>query len=145
MELTDLLKMGAAQIEGNDDQATTGLNIDSIASALNGLIANTDGSLDLAAIVGNLSKNGLGEIVGSWLANGDNKTISPDEVSTLLGEEKIDAFAKELGLDHESAKNALAETLPVVVDKATSDESSIVDQMLGGGGNPMEILGKMFS
>ena len=144
MELTDLLKMGASLVEGNSDEATTGLNLDSIADAMKALIANPDGSLNLAAIVGSLSKNGLGEIVGSWLSQGDNKAITPDDVSVLLGEDKIDAFAKELGLDQESAKKALADALPVVVDKATSDENNIVDQMLGGGGNPMEMLSKMF-
>lgn len=144
MELTDLLKMGAALIEGNDDDKTTGLDIDKITDALGGLIANSEGGLDLAAIVGNLSRNGLGEIVGSWLGQGENKAIAPDDVAVLLGEEKVDAFAQELGLDQESAKKALSDALPEVVDKATSDENNIVDQMLGGGGNPMEMLSKMF-
>ena len=144
MELTDLLKMGASLIEGNSDSATTGLDIDSIANAMKKLIANEDGSLNLAAIVGSLSKNGLGEVVGSWLAQGDNKAIAPDDVAVLLGEDKVDAFAQELGLERESAKKALSDALPVVVDKATSDENNIVDQMLGGGGNPMEMLSKMF-
>jgi len=144
MELTDLLKMGASLIEGNSDDATTGLDIDKIANAMKALIANPDGSLNLAAIVGSLSKNGLGEIVGSWLGQGENKAIAPDDVSVLLGEDKVDAFAKELGIDQESAKKALADAFPVVVDKATSDENNIVDQMLGGGGNPMEMLSKMF-
>lgn len=144
MELMDLLKMGATLIEGNDDHKTTGLDIEKIADALKGLIANSDGGLDLAAIVGSLSKNGLGEIVGSWLGQGENKAIAPDEVAVLLGEDKVDAFARELGLDHESAKKALSEALPEVVDKATSDENNIIDQMVGGGGNPMEMLSKMF-
>jgi len=144
MELMDILKMGAKLIEGNKDDATTGLDIEKIANAMKGLIANSDGSLDLAAIVGNLSRNGLGEIVGSWLGMGENKVISPEDVNVLLGDEKIDAFAAELGLDRESAKSALADALPQVVDKATSDENNIVDQMLGGGGNAMEMLSKMF-
>jgi len=144
MELTDLLKMGASLIEGNSDDSTSGLDIDKIANAMKALIANPDGSLNLAAIVGSLSKNGLGEIVGSWLGQGENKAIAPDDVSVLLGEDKVDAFARELGIDQESAKRALSDALPVVVDKATSDENNIVDQMLGGGGNPMEMLSKMF-
>jgi len=143
MELMDLLKVGATLIEANDDDATTGLDIDKIASALQGLIVNTDGSLNLVAIVGSLSRNGLGEIVGSWLATGENKSISPDEVVVLLGEDKIDTFSKELGLDHDSAKKALADALPTVVDRATS-EHSVIDEMLGGSGNAMETLSSMF-
>ena len=144
MDLMDILKMGAEVIEKNSDSATSGLDIEKIADAMKGLIVNSDGSLDLAAIVGSLSKNGLGEIVGSWLGMGENKAISPEDVSVLLGDEKVDAFANELGLDKESARMALADALPQVVDKATSDENNIVDQMLGGGGNPMEMLSKMF-
>ncbi len=144
MELTDLLKMGASLIEGNSDSATTGLDIGKIANAMKGLIANSDGSLDLAAIVGSLSKNGLGEIVGSWLGQGENKSIAPDDIATLLGNDKVNAFAQELGIDEVSAKRALADALPQVVDKATSDENNVIDQMLGGSDNAMEMLSKMF-
>jgi uncharacterized protein YidB (DUF937 family) len=144
MELTDLLKMGAKLIEGNSDAATTGLDIDKIANAMKGLIANADGSLNLAAIVGSLSKNGLGEIVGSWLGQGQNREIDPDDVALLLGDEKVHSFAEELGIDELSAKRALADALPVVVDKATSDENNVIDQMLGGSDNAMEMLSKMF-
>ncbi len=144
MELNDLLKMGASLIEGNKDDATTGLNIDSVAKALNGIIMNNDGTLDLAAIVGNLSKNGLGEIVGSWLGMGENKTISSAQITDLLGSDKIASFASELGLSEESATQALTDALPTVVDKATTEEHSIVDDMLGSSGNAMEMLSKMF-
>ena len=143
MELMDLLKMGATLIEGNDDHKTTGLDIGKIANALKGLMANSEGGLDLGALVGGLSQNGLGEIVGSWLGNGENKAIAPDDVSVLLGEDKVDAFARELGIDHESAKKALSDALPQVVDKATTGDNNIVDQMMGGG-NAMEMLSKMF-
>jgi len=144
MELNDLLKMGASLIEGNKDDATTGLNIDSVAKALNGIIMNNDGTLNLAAIVGNLSKNGLGEIVGSWLGMGENKTISSEQITDLLGSDKISSFASELGLSEESATQALTDALPTVVDKATTEEHSIVDDMLGSSGNAMEMLSKMF-
>ena len=144
MELNDLLKMGATLIEGNKDDATTGLDLDAVAKALNGVIMNSDGALDLAAIVGNLSKNGLGEIVGSWLGMGENKTISSEQITDLLGSDKIAAFASELGLSEESATQALTDALPTVVDKATTEEHSMVDEMLGGSGNAMEMLSKMF-
>ena len=146
MELMDLLKMGASLIEGNDDHATTGLDIGKIAEALNRLISNKEGGLDLGALVGGLSQNALGEVVGSWLGNGENKTIAPDDVSVLLGKDKVDTFARELGIDPESAKKALADSLPQVVDQATSGDHSIIDEMMGGSGgaNAMDMLSKMF-
>ncbi|TNF45225.1 MAG: DUF937 domain-containing protein [Epsilonproteobacteria bacterium] len=147
MELTDLLKAGALMIEGNSDDATTGLNVDDIAKALEHLVGNGAGGLDLVKFVGGLSQNGLGEIVGSWLGNGENKSISIEQITTLLGSDNIAAFASELGISQESAANALAETVPQVVDKATSGEGTIMDEMLSNAGGPngaMEMLGKMF-
>lgn len=143
----DLLKIGASLIQGNSDDATTGLDVDDITSALSKLIGNGQGSIDLGALVGGLSQNGLGEIVGSWLGNGENKSISTDQITDLLGAEKVSEFASELNISEESAKGALADSLPQVVDQATAGEGSIMDEMLAQVGGPqgaMEMLGKMF-
>ena len=147
MDLTELFKMGASLIQGNSDDSTTGLDADDIANALNSLISNDAGGLDLAALVGGLSQNGLGAIVGSWLGNGENTSISMDQITDLLGSEKISAFASQLGLSEESAKGALVDSLPQVVDQATSGESTIMDEMLAQAGGPqgaMDMLSKMF-
>jgi len=147
MELMDLLKMGASMIQGNSDDATTELDTDTLANALGGLLGNSEGGLDLGALVGGLSQNGLGEIVGSWLGNGENASISMDQITDLLGSDKISEFASSLGLSEESAKGALADALPQVVDQATSGEGGIMDEMLAQVGGPkgaMDMLGKMF-
>ena len=147
MDLNDLLRMGGELIQNNDDDATTGLDIGDIASALGGLIGNNEGGLDLGSLVSGLSENGLGEIVGSWLGSGENASISLDQVKDLLGSDKISEFASRLGLSEESAASALADALPEVVDKATSGENSMIEDMLakvGGVGGAMDMLGKMF-
>ncbi|MCO4846095.1 MAG: DUF937 domain-containing protein [Sulfurovum sp.] len=147
MELTDLFKVAASMIQSNGDDATSGLNVDDITNALNTLVGNGQGGLNLVTFVGGLSQNGLGEIVGSWLGNGENKSISIEQITTLLGSDKIAAFASELGLSQESAAGALTEAVPQVVDQATRGEGTIMDEMLGQVGGPngaMEMLGKMF-
>ncbi len=147
MELMDLLKMGASMIEGNSDDTTTGLDIGDISNALSKLLGNGEGGLDLGALVGGLSQNGLGEIVGSWLGNGENESISVDQITNLLGSDKVSEFASSLGLSEESAKGALADVLPQVVDQATAGEGTIMDEMLSKVGGPkgaMDMLGKMF-
>jgi uncharacterized protein YidB (DUF937 family) len=147
MELMDLLKVGGSLIQGNSDDATSGLDVDDIANALNNLVGNGQGGLNLVTFVGGLSQNGLGEIVGSWLGNGENRSISIEQVTTLLGSDKVAAFASELGLSQESAAGALADALPQVVDQATRGEGTIMDEMLGQVGGPsdaMDMLGKMF-
>ena len=148
MDFTELLKMGASAIQGNSDDATTGLDTDSIADALGNLLGGgADGGLDLSSLVSGLSENGLGGIVGSWLGSGENEPISVDAITDLLGSDKISEFASSLGLSEDSAKGALADALPSVVDKATAGEGSILDDMLaqvGGAEGAMNMLGKMF-
>ena len=147
MDFGELFRMGAELIQNNSDDATTGLDMDNIADALGGLLQNGEGGLDLSTFVSGLSENGLGEIVGSWLGNGENKSIDMDQISELLGSEKISQFAEQLGLSTESATQALADALPNVIDQATSGEDSIVDQMLsgvGGAKGAMDMFGKMF-
>ena len=147
MDLMDLLKVGGSLIQGNSDDATTGLDTDDIANALNALVGNGAGGLNLGALVGGVSQNGLGEIVGSWLGNGENRSISTDQLTELLGSDKVSEFASQLGLSEESAKGALVDSLPQVVDQATSGEGTIMDEMLAQVGGPqgaMDMLSKMF-
>ena len=148
MDLTDLLKMGAGMIQGNSDDTTTGLDSDALTDALGNLLGGgADGGLDLSSLVSGLSENGLGGIVGSWLGSGENEAISMDSITDLLGADKVSEFASSLGLSEESAKGALAEVLPNVVDEATSGGGSLIEDMLaqvGGAEGAMGMLGKMF-
>ena len=149
MDLTDLLKMGASAIQGNSDDATTGLDSDAITGALGSLLGGgSDGGIDLSSIVSGMSSGGgLSDIVGSWLGGGDNMPISMDSITDLLGADKVSEFASSLGLSEDSAKGALADMLPNVVDKATEGGGSIVEDMLaqvGGAEGAMGMIGKMF-
>jgi uncharacterized protein YidB (DUF937 family) len=148
MDLTELLKMGAGMIQGNSDDATTGLDTDTLSSALGNLFGGgADGGIDLGSLMSGLSENGLAGVVGSWLGSGENESISMDSITDLFGADKISEFASSLGLSEESAKGALADVVPDVVDKATSGEGSIIDDMLaqvGGAEGAMGMLGKMF-
>lgn len=147
MELMDVLKVAAAMIQGNGDEAMAGLEVTDIANALNNLVGNGQGGLDLVKFVGGLSQSGLGEIVGSWLDNGENSPISKEQITTLLGSNNIKNFASELGISQESAANTLADTIPQIVDYATRGETTVMDEMLSNASGPngaMEILSKMF-
>ena len=51
MDLMDLLQTGASLIQGNSDDATTGLDSSAITSALGGLLGGSEGGLDLSSLV----------------------------------------------------------------------------------------------
>ncbi len=147
MDIANLLSMGAKLIQNNSDSATTGLDTNAITSALSGLLGGSDGNIDIAGLVSNLSSSGgLSSIVGSWLGTGDNESISADSITDLFGADKISAFASNLGLSEDSAKGALADAVPNMINEATSDGLSL-DSLLenvGGAEGAMAMLGKMF-
>ncbi len=153
MDLGKLLQMGASLIQNNSDDATTGLDIGDIAGALSGLFGSDsgEGGLDLGSIVGNLTggENGsLLETVSSWIGDGENAPIDADQVTDLLGEDKISEFADKLGINLDSAKQAIADALPEVVNQATPEgDSNILNDLLsnlGGSEGVKGMLGKMF-
>jgi len=154
MDLSALLNLGAGLIQGNNDEATTGLDTASIADALGGLLGGGEGGgLDLGSIVAGLAgsageSGGLMETVGSWIGGGDNAAIAPDQVGDLLGSDKISAFAESLGISLDSAKQALADALPEVVNQATPEgDSDMLGSLLasvGGVEGAMGMVGKLF-
>jgi len=148
MDFTELLKMGAGMIQNNSDSATTGLDTDNISNALSGLLSNSQGSFNVTSLLAGLASNeGVRDIVTSWMGSGENASISPSQITELLGSEKISTFASTLGLSEDSAQNALADALPQVIDKATSGDNEMLTDMLsqfGGAKGAMDSLGKMF-
>jgi len=146
MDFSDLLKQGAELIQSNSDDATTNLDIDSISKAL-GNIFGGDNGFDLSSIISKVTDGDLGETISSWLGSGENMPISMDSITDLLGSDKISEFASQLGLSEDSAKGALSDAIPNLVDKASSEEDSLIGSMLekvGGVDGAMDMIGKMF-
>jgi uncharacterized protein YidB (DUF937 family) len=147
MDLTNILQQGAQLIQNNSDDATTGLDLNDITGALGNLLGGSDGNLNLAALAGNLANNGgLGDIVNSWLGSGQNSAIDADQVSNLLGSDKVSEFASNLGISQESAQQALSDALPQIVDKASTEGNMIenIFDQIGGTKGAMDMLGKFF-
>ena len=147
MELSEIFKIGASLIQSSSDSTTDNLDGDTVSKALNSLLSDENGSLDLGSLVSNFSSNGLSDIVGSWLGSGENELISAEQISELLSSDKISEFASSLGIDEENARVAIADALPNIIDNATIGESSIVDTMLdkvGGTDGAMNMLSKIF-
>ena len=146
MDFSDLLKEGAEIIKSNSDDATTNLDTDSISKALGNIFGGENG-FDLSSIISKVTDGDLGETISSWLGSGENKSISMDSITDLLGMDKISEFASSLGLSEDSAKGALADAIPNVVDKASSGDDSLIGSMLekvGGVDGAMDMIGKMF-
>ena len=73
----------------------------------------------LQGLIGKLQASGLGEQAKSWVGTGENLPISPDQIQSLLGSDKLQALAAQLGMNHQDAAGGLAQMLPRVVDRMT--------------------------
>ena len=138
MDLNDIINIGVSlakdRLQKDDSQ---------IEQALNSILTNSDGNLDLSNIFASLSNANVGEIVSSWIGSGENMPIDAESVKNILGEDKISAFANKLGVDSDLATDALKDILPQIIDRATPEGDSILDS-LGGIEGLMDIAKKLF-
>ena len=146
MDMANLLKMGATMFinSNKSGDAGSGLDMGSLTSALSGLAGgdrSSDG-VNLGSLVSKMNSGGLGDIAKSWLGDGNNAAISPDQITNMLGADKISAFASQLGLSNEEAAGGLSEALPQMVDKASSG-GSLLDS-IGGISGAVGLASKLF-
>jgi len=73
----------------------------------------------LGGIVAQLQQGGLGDQVASWLGNGSNLPVSPDQLRSALGSQQVRDLATHLGLPVDQALNVLSAHLPNLVDQAS--------------------------
>ncbi|MBV5319458.1 MAG: DUF937 domain-containing protein [Chlorobium phaeobacteroides] len=138
MNFNDLLQLGASLIQGNSDENTTGLATNKISNALADLLGG-GGKPDFGTIVSTMQSSGLGDMAASWLGKGNNMPISADSIANVISPDKIAAFAAQLGLPESSAKTAIADALPRMIDQASPD-GSILESFLGKTGGVQGLL-----
>jgi uncharacterized protein YidB (DUF937 family) len=76
---------------------------------------------DLQGLVAQMQQGGLGNQVQSWLGNGGNLPVSPDQLRAALGSDQVKQLAQHFGVSPDAALKLLSEHLPGVIDKASPD------------------------
>ncbi len=89
-------------LAGNDQQAGSGGGL----GGLGGLLQQ-------------FQQNGLGDAAQSWIGTGANLPISADQLTKVLGSDRIADLARQAGLSAEDVSGQLANILPNAVDKLT--------------------------
>jgi uncharacterized protein YidB (DUF937 family) len=87
----------------------------------------------LAGLVQAFQKNGLGEIVNSWVSTGRNLPVTPGQIEQGLGGDLLSQIAHKAGLSSGAASSQLAGLLPELVDKLTPNgkiEVGGLDQLM---------------
>src|SRR6516164_3037001 len=66
-------------------------------------------------------QNGQGDVAKSWIGPGPNKAISPNDLATALGADRVNTLAGFSGMSREEMLNGLSRQLPDVVDQLTPE------------------------
>lgn len=95
-------------------------NYDNAVEALDRL-AGRKKSFELGEMVSKFQRSGgdLANKARSWLGDGNNESISASTVNDVIGSDKVAAFARTLGIDHEEASQKLAKLLPQIIDRSS--------------------------
>jgi uncharacterized protein YidB (DUF937 family) len=105
----------------------------SLLQVLAGLLGKDSSLEGLAGLIQAFQKNGLGEIVNSWVSTGQNLPITPSQVEQGLGGDLLSQLASQAGLSSGAAGSQLAGLLPDLVDKLTPNgkiEAGGLEQLL---------------
>lgn len=128
MGLFDQLGQAAAgmlgQTEGNNP----------LMQALVGLLGQNSHVGGLSGLIQAFQKNGLSDVVNSWVGTGKNLPISPEQIQQGLGGDLLKQLAAQAGLSTEAAGGQLASLLPGLIDKLTPGgkvpDSPLIEQGL---------------
>jgi uncharacterized protein YidB (DUF937 family) len=78
----------------------------------------------LGGLISAFEGAGLGQIAQSWVSNGQNQAITPDQVQQALGGGHLEELAQAAGISPSEAAGHLSEILPGLVDKLTPQGSA---------------------
>ncbi len=101
--------------------------------AVTSLLGNNSSLGGLAGLVQAFQKNGLGEVVNSWVSTGQNIPASPQQIEQGLGSDLLKQLAGTVGLSPQEASVQLSDLLPTLVDKLTPNgkiEAGPLEQLL---------------
>lgn len=107
--LGSLLNPSSAQQQGGSPQAL-------IAAAME-FVNNQPGGLN--GLIQKFEQGGAGEVIQSWVGNGENQPISADQLHNVLGSDAVSGLAQKVGLQPDQVSGLLAQVLPHVVNAGT--------------------------
>jgi uncharacterized protein YidB (DUF937 family) len=73
----------------------------------------------LGGLLSSFEQAGLGHIAQSWVGNGPNQPVSPQQLQTVFGEDQVHGMARQAGMVPHDFLSQLSQHLPRVVDGVT--------------------------
>jgi uncharacterized protein YidB (DUF937 family) len=98
---------------------------DLLKGGLGGLLAGGAAGSFLSGGLGDLlnqfQQKGLGDQADSWVSNGPNKPVSPNDLASALGADQIDQLSAQSGLPRDELLHGLSRYLPDAINHLTPD------------------------
>lgn len=109
--------------------------------AISDMLSNDGTQGGLGGLVAKFQQAGLGDVVRSWIGNGQNQPVSGEQLTNVLGTDTITGLAEKLGMSQDDAAGQLSNILPGLIDKLTPQGQAPA----GGLGNAGDLMGMLGS
>ena len=73
----------------------------------------------LGGLVSQFENAGLGNIVQSWVGNGPNHPVTPDQLQNVFGQNQVQSMANQAGMNQGDFLSQLSQHLPNAVNGMT--------------------------
>lgn len=104
-----------------------------------GMLSNGGAEGGLGGLMGKFQQAGLGDAMNSWIGSGPNQPVSPDEMTSALGEDTVGNIASQLGVSQGEAAGQLSQLLPDIINQLTPHGQAPA----GGLGNSGDLMGML--
>jgi uncharacterized protein YidB (DUF937 family) len=113
MSLFDNLAQEVSSLEGGNAQGASPI----LGHVMD--LVNNPQTGGLQGLMQQFENNGLGGVMSSWVGNGANQPISSDQITQVLGQDKVNEIASKLGMQPDQISGLIAQHLPGIIDKMT--------------------------
>ncbi len=119
------------------------LDTKGVLDALQSLTEDGSSEFSITDIVSKISSNKeLEGILRSWLGNGENRPIDNNTVRNIFDSKQLEEFASKIGINSDDASSLLANVLPNLVDRSSSEENLL--ESIGEFNGAVNIMKKFF-
>lgn len=73
----------------------------------------------LGGLLSSFQQAGLGHVAQSWVGNGPNQPVSPEQLHSVLGQDQVQSMASQAGMQPQDFLSQLSQHLPNAVNGMT--------------------------
>lgn len=84
-----------------------------------GMTGGGIGGGGIGGLIAGFEQAGLGHIVQSWVGNGPNQSVSPQQLQSVFGQDRVQSMASQAGLPQQDFLSQLSQHLPNAVNGMT--------------------------